>query len=59
MTNLGGEHGPAALTDEQRAAMRAAARRIDRVNSWLLVGGFVPAHEYQRLRDAGRRPEAG
>jgi hypothetical protein len=33
--------------------MRAAARRIDQVNSWLLVGGFVPAPEFQRLQDAG------
>jgi predicted protein tyrosine phosphatase len=33
--------------------MRAAARRIDQVNDWLLVGGFVPAPEYERLRDAG------
>jgi protein-tyrosine phosphatase len=33
--------------------MRAAARRIDQVNTWLLVGGFVPAPEFQRLRDAG------
>jgi protein-tyrosine phosphatase len=41
------------MSDEQRAAMRAAARRIDQVNSWLLVGGFVPAPEYGRLREAG------
>jgi protein tyrosine phosphatase (PTP) superfamily phosphohydrolase (DUF442 family) len=41
------------MSDEQRAAMRAAARRIDQVNEWLHVGGFVPAAEYQRCLDAG------
>jgi protein-tyrosine phosphatase len=39
--------------DPQRAAMRAATKRIDRVNDWLLVGGAIPAAEYQRFRDAG------
>ena len=39
--------------EEQRAAMRAAARRIDRVNTWLRVGGALPADEYQRLADDG------
>jgi hypothetical protein len=41
------------MNDEQRAAMRAAARRIDQVTDWLFVGGFVPAPESQRLQDAG------
>jgi protein-tyrosine phosphatase len=41
------------MSDEQRAAMRAAARRIDRVNQWLQVGGFIPAADFQRCLDAG------
>ena len=53
MTNQQTEPGPSGISDEQRAAMRAAARRIDQINSWLLVGGFVPADEYQRLREVG------
>ena len=40
---------------ERRAEERDAGggQRIDQINSWLLVGGYVPADEYQRLRDAG------
>jgi protein-tyrosine phosphatase len=39
--------------DQQRAAMRAAAKRIDRVTDWLRVGGALPPEEYERLREAG------
>lgn len=42
-----------AADELQRAAMRAAAKRIDRVNEWLHVGGALPAEEYERFRDAG------
>ena len=41
------------MDDETRARMRAAAKRIDRVNRWLHVGGAVPPDEYGRLTDAG------
>jgi protein-tyrosine phosphatase len=30
-----------------------AARRIDRVNDWLFVGGAIPAEEQYRLTEAG------
>ncbi len=33
--------------------MRAATKRIDRVNEWLCLGGAIPAEEYPRFRDAG------
>ena len=33
---------PDAASDPQREAMRAAAKRIDRVNDWLHLGGAVP-----------------
>jgi protein-tyrosine phosphatase len=33
--------------------MRAAARRIDRVNDWLHVGGAIPPEEYDRFGQAG------
>jgi protein-tyrosine phosphatase len=39
--------------DPQREAMRAAAKRIDRINDWLHVGGALPPEEYQRLRETG------
>ncbi|HEY7466318.1 MAG TPA: hypothetical protein VIB47_06460 [Dehalococcoidia bacterium] len=51
MTNASG-HGQE-MDEARRAAMRAAARRIDRVNEWLHLGGFIPADEYQRCLDAG------
>ncbi|HLG10595.1 MAG TPA: hypothetical protein VI876_02445 [Dehalococcoidia bacterium] len=41
------------MDEARRAAMRAAAKRIDRVNDWLQVGGFIPAEEYERCLDAG------
>jgi protein-tyrosine phosphatase len=41
------------MDDETRARMRAAARRIDRVNEWLHLGGAVPPEEYNRLSEAG------
>ena len=41
------------MDDETRARMRAAARRIDRVNEWLQVGGAVPPEDYDKLTDAG------
>jgi protein-tyrosine phosphatase len=53
VTNQHEPHQPGTMSDEQRAAMRAAARRIDRVNEWLHVGGFIPAEEFQRCLDAG------
>jgi len=37
----------------EREAMRAAAKRIDRVNNWLHVGGALSPDEYTRFRDAG------
>ncbi|HLF71267.1 MAG TPA: hypothetical protein VI759_03870 [Dehalococcoidia bacterium] len=39
--------------EARRAAMRAAAKRIDRVNEWLHLGGALAADEYQRCLDAG------
>lgn len=39
--------------DAQREALRAARKRIDRVNEWLYIGGALPAEEYTRLGDAG------
>ena len=39
--------------DPQTAANRAAAKRIDRVNEWLHLGGALSPDEYQRFRDAG------
>ena len=51
MTNASG-HGQE-MDEARRAAMRAAARRIDRVNEWLHLGGFIPADEYQRCLDFG------
>ena len=51
MTN---ESGHSEQGDEaRRAVMRAAARRIDRVNDWLQLGGFIPSGEYERCLDAG------
>lgn len=47
------EHGPPTLSEGQRAAMRVAAKRIDRVNGWLQVGGALSPDEYQRFTDAG------
>jgi protein tyrosine phosphatase (PTP) superfamily phosphohydrolase (DUF442 family) len=44
---------PPAADDPHRAAMRAAIKRIDRVNNRLHLGGALPAEEYPRLRDAG------
>jgi protein-tyrosine phosphatase len=44
---------PVQPDDAHRAAMRAATKRIDRVNEWLLVGGAVPPSDYQRFCDAG------
>jgi protein-tyrosine phosphatase len=32
---------------------RAAAKRIDRINDWLCVGGALPAQEYLRFQEAG------
>lgn len=37
----------------EREAMRAAAKRIDRINNWLHVGGALSPDEYDRFRDAG------
>ncbi|PKN78510.1 MAG: hypothetical protein CVU47_12145 [Chloroflexi bacterium HGW-Chloroflexi-9] len=39
--------------DAVRAAMRAAARRIDSVSARLRIGGAIPADEYHRLAEAG------
>ena len=44
---------PRASDDPRREAMRAAAKRIDRVNEWLHVGGALSPEEYARFRDAG------
>jgi protein-tyrosine phosphatase len=44
---------PPPSEDPQRVAMRAAAKRIERVTDWLHVGGALPPEEYGRLRDAG------
>jgi len=44
---------PPAPEEIRRAANRAAAKRIDRVNGWLHLGGALPANEYQRFREAG------
>ncbi|MQA00729.1 MAG: hypothetical protein GEU80_15630 [Dehalococcoidia bacterium] len=45
--------GGSAAGEARRAAMRAAARRIDRVQPWLRVGGALPPEDYERLRAAG------
>jgi protein-tyrosine phosphatase len=39
--------------EARRQAMRAATRRIDRVNEWLHVGGAIPPQEYERFSAAG------
>src|ERR1700692_4176617 len=36
-----------------REASRAAAKRIDRVNDWLCLGGALPPEELQRLVAVG------
>jgi protein-tyrosine phosphatase len=41
------------MSDEQRAAMRAAAKRIDRVTDWLHVGGALTPEEYERFVQSG------
>lgn len=46
-------HSPAPPDDAKRQAMRAAAKRIDRVNRWLHLGGALPPDEYQRFQQAG------
>ena len=38
--------------DPARDSRRAAAKRIDRVNEWLCLGGALPPEEYARFRDA-------
>lgn len=44
---------PPSAEDAHREAMRAAIKRIDRVNDWLQLGGALPPEEYRRFRDAG------
>jgi protein-tyrosine phosphatase len=39
--------------EPEREANRAAAKRIDRVNEWLHVGGALSPDEYARFRAAG------
>jgi protein tyrosine phosphatase (PTP) superfamily phosphohydrolase (DUF442 family) len=39
--------------DPQREAMRVAAKRIDRINDWLHVGGVLPPDDYKRFQEAG------
>lgn len=39
--------------DPGQEAARGAAKRIDRINDWLWVGGALPPEEYQRLQEAG------
>ena len=51
MTNEAAGHGEV-LDEARRAAMRAAARRIDRVNEWLHVGGALQPEEYERFLEA-------
>jgi protein-tyrosine phosphatase len=41
------------MDEETRARMRAAARRVDRINAWLHIGGALPPEEYGKLKDAG------
>jgi protein-tyrosine phosphatase len=40
-------------TPAAREASRAAAKRVDRVNDWLFVGGALAGEELQRLLHAG------
>ena len=47
------DQAPAQPDDAQRQAMRAATKRIDRVNDWFHVGGAIPQQEYERLSAAG------
>lgn len=44
---------PPPMDEARRQAIRAAAKRIDRVTERLYVGGAIPAGEYQRFVDAG------
>ncbi|HLF79521.1 MAG TPA: protein-tyrosine phosphatase family protein [Dehalococcoidia bacterium] len=53
MTNQQPEHGPPGMSEEQRALMRAAAKRMDRVNEWLHVGGALTPEEYERFAQSG------
>lgn len=47
------DQAPAQPGEAQRQAMRAATKRMDRVNDWLHVGGAIPPQEYQRFSAAG------
>jgi protein-tyrosine phosphatase len=47
------EHQTNQADEERRTAMRAASRRIDRVEPWLHVGGALPPEDFHRLRQAG------
>lgn len=40
-------------SEAEKEAIRAAAKRIDRVAGWLQLGGAWPSEEIHRLRDAG------
>ena len=42
-----------AMDEEARARIRAVARRVDRVNDWLHVGGALPPEDYDKLAGAG------
>lgn len=39
--------------DAQKAAVRAAMKRIDRVSDWLFLGGAIPFSQYDRLSALG------
>lgn len=44
---------PRLVTDPIQNPQRAAAKRIDRVNKWLHLGGALSSEEYARFREAG------
>ena len=48
------QSGPGRPMDEEtRARIRAVARRVDRVNGWLHIGGALPPEDYDKLASAG------
>ncbi|MCD6074728.1 MAG: dual specificity phosphatase [Rhodospirillales bacterium] len=52
-TKAGSQTPQSSSDDAGRDAMRAAAKRIDKVNDWLHLGGAVPPDQYERLAQAG------
>jgi protein tyrosine phosphatase (PTP) superfamily phosphohydrolase (DUF442 family) len=51
--NMTNERQPAPVDDSVAAARRAVARRIDRVNGQIYVGGALPLEQFEQLAGAG------